>query len=678
MKTKAICSFLFRLLLVFLPFELAGCSSSPSDPAGSTYTPSTDIYTKPIDAARMVSYTENDVTYHFVDNQILVFLEDISMNEDLVATVAATADGTVVGHIPDIGMIQLETASLSVDEMALTIESLEGITGITAAFPNLMRQVDADDSCRRSGDLALNLPADAEAPERCAYEYPDFFNLLPVMRKLRSMGLLSPVKVAVIDMHFQGLNGQFNQAKISRLGSLPGSYYDKEFPHGFWVTGILAADDDGQSLAGILPSALGADGFELFIGDVKAEFIGTKWGLDFAGSWDLLVRAARDAKVDVVNISSGTDCNANSVFKCLSVISTDLSIINRFPDTLFVFSAGNKGAGAEGKEITFSNRTPISGLGVNNLIVVAGTISCDPLIKHPESNYGEGSVDVAAPYQVPILSASAPSQSWIIDEGGTSYSAPLVTGLAAILKAVHPKLTSSEIKDYIINNGGPTAVGLGVFINYTRPIILLAQVVHEGNAELQNLLNRNVEPFEPVDPMAHVINRICGSFSLNVETIGSFLLDSGRTEQVAATISGASGLSLGLIKDDAEPPAGQMSFLLNLSETFQLDYSYGLPDGAVSFAYSATDQTVTTGSCTQGSIIFKSCLITQRDHQYRPFSLEIEGVMSGTLELAELFSDPRAVFFDSTFTMTAAIQGVSESDPLWRVLESQCIGSINP
>jgi hypothetical protein len=58
--------------------------------------------------------------------------------------------------------------------------------------------------------------------------------------------------------------------------------------------------------------------------------------------------------------------------------------------------------------------------------------------------------------------------------------------------------------------------------------------------------------------------------------------------------------------------------------------------------------------------------------------LEIEGVMSGTLELAELFSDPRAVFFDSTFTMTAAIQGVSESDPLWRVLESQCIGSINP
>lgn len=44
------------------------------------------------------------------------------MNEDLVTTVAATADGTVVGRIPDIGMIQLETASLSVDEMALIIE----------------------------------------------------------------------------------------------------------------------------------------------------------------------------------------------------------------------------------------------------------------------------------------------------------------------------------------------------------------------------------------------------------------------------------------------------------------------------------------------------------------------------------------------------------------------------
>ncbi len=174
--------------ILLLSFVAVGCSSSPSDPAGSSYTPATDIYTKPIEAARMVSHTENDVTYHFVDNQILVFLEEIPMNEDLVATVAATADGTVVGRIPDIGMIQLETASLSVDEIALTIESLEGITGVTAAFPNLMSQLASADACRRSGDLALNLPEDAAAPERCAYEYPDFFNLLPVMRKLQSMG----------------------------------------------------------------------------------------------------------------------------------------------------------------------------------------------------------------------------------------------------------------------------------------------------------------------------------------------------------------------------------------------------------------------------------------------------------------------------------------------------------
>ena len=626
----------------------------------------------------MVTYTENDVTYHFVDNQILVFLEEIPMSEDLVATVATTADGTVVGRIPDIGMIQVETASLSVDEMALTLESLEGITGVSAAFPNLMRQVDADDSCRSSGDLALNLPADAEAPERCAYKYPDFFNLLPVMRELHSMELLSPVKVAVIDMHFQGLNEQFDQARITRLGFLPGSFYENAYPHGFWVTGILAADDDGQSLAGILPSALGSDGFELFIGDVKAEFIGTKWGLDFAGSWDLLVRAARDAKVDVVNISSGTNCGVNDIFNCIQLIRTDLSIINRFPDTLFVFSAGNSPTGKEGKEITLSNRSPVSGFGVNNLIVVAGTISCDPLTKHPESNYGEGSVDVAAPYQVPILSAQTPSQVWIIDSGGTSYSAPMVAGLAAILKAIHPGLSPSEIKEYIINHGESTAQGLGVYVNFTQPILALAQAVHGNNAGLQNLLNRDVEPIESVDPMAHVLNRICGSFTLYVETIGSFLLDTGSTEQVAATISGASGLSLMLIKDDAKPPAGQMSFLLNLSESFQLDYSFGLPAGAVNFSYSPTDQTVTTGSCTEGSITFKSCLITQRDQQYRPLSVEIEGEMSGTLEVTEMFSDPMAVSFDSTFIMTATIQGVSESDPLWRVLESQCIGGPNP
>lgn len=240
------------------------------------------------------------------------------------------------------------------------------------------------------------------------------------------------------------------------------------------------------------------------------------------------------------------------------------------------------------------------------------------------------------------------------------------------------RLSPTEIKEYILNHGGPTAQGLGVYVNFSQHVLALAQAVHENNTDLQNLLKRNVEPIESVDPMAHVLNRICGLFTLTVETIGSFLLDAGSTEQVAATMSGTSGLSLILIKDDAEPPAGQMSFLLNLSESFQLDYSYSLPAGAINFTYSPTDQTVTTGSCTQGSITFKSCLITQRDQQYRPLSVEIEGVMSGTLELSKMLSDPRVVFFDSTFIMTTAVQGASDSDPLWSVLEFQCIGGRNP
>ncbi len=294
MKPKSNYSFLLCFQLVFLAFVPA-CASTNTEPEGSSYTPATDIYTKPIDAARLVSYTEKDVTYHFVDNQILVFLKDIPMNEDLVATVAATTDGTVVGRIPDIGMFQLETTPLTVDEMAAAIEAIESISGVTGAFPNLMSKVDAGDSCRRFGDLSLNLPEDPAAFERCAFEYPDFFNLLPVMKKFRSMGLLSPVKVAVIDFHFNGLKDQFRHAQINRLGTEHGSFDDHEYPHGFWVTGILAADDDGQSLAGILPSALGADGFELFIGDPKAVNIGGEWDIDYAGKVEMLVRAARDA-----------------------------------------------------------------------------------------------------------------------------------------------------------------------------------------------------------------------------------------------------------------------------------------------------------------------------------------------------------------------------------------------
>ncbi len=239
-------------------------------------------------------------------------------------------------------------------------------------------------------------------------------------------------------------------------------------------------------------------------------------------------------------------------------------------------------------------------------------------------------------------------------------------------------MTPAEIREYVINHGGPTDQGLGVYINYTRPVLALARAVHGNNAELENLLFRDLDPLEAVDPLAHVINRICGSFNLNVETIGSFLLDAGRTEQVAATVSGASGLNLMLFKDDAEPPAGQMSFFLHLAEPFELYYEYPLFEGTVQFSHAPSEQVMISGSNSQGRVVFKSCLVTQRDQSYRPLSIEVEGEMTGTLELAEMFSPPWPAFFDSTFIMTAMIQGVSDSDPLWQVLESQCIGSVDP
>src|SRR5690606_7421962 len=65
------------------------------------------------------------------------------------------------------------------------------------------------------------------------------------------------------------------------------------------------------------------------------------------------------------------------------------------------------------------------------------------------SNYGYRSVDVFAP-GVKIDSTMPDSQ--YKEQQGTSMAAPVVSGLAALLRAYYPELTAPEVKDIIIKS----------------------------------------------------------------------------------------------------------------------------------------------------------------------------------------------------------------------------------
>ena len=111
-------------------------------------------------------------------------------------------------------------------------------------------------------------------------------------------------------------------------------------------------------------------------------------------------------------------------------------------DHLFIAAAGN-----DAQEIDDNYRPLPCGLVEPNLMCVAwslyyGSISYD-------SNYGEKYVHVMAPGQEIYSTVPGGSYAYM---SGTSMSAPMVSGLAALVMTMRKDLTSAEVKEEILAN----------------------------------------------------------------------------------------------------------------------------------------------------------------------------------------------------------------------------------
>lgn len=117
---------------------------------------------------------------------------------------------------------------------------------------------------------------------------------------------------------------------------------------------------------------------------------------------------------------------------------------------LFIVSAGN-GSNGLGYDISKTNYYP-AGYTASNIIRVAATKSDNSLTKF--SNFSQTMVDVAAP-GYSILSTVTGNK--YMKMSGTSMAAPLVTGLAVLVKAANPALGFSQIKAIISSTVDPIA-----------------------------------------------------------------------------------------------------------------------------------------------------------------------------------------------------------------------------
>ena len=156
------------------------------------------------------------------------------------------------------------------------------------------------------------------------------------------------------------------------------------------------------------------------------------------------IRFATDHGAKVINMSFG------------KAYSPDKKVVDEAvkyavsKDVLLVHAAGNDGKNLD-KETNFPNRVyaDSSGVAAAWLEVGASGWRNDSSLVAFFSNFGKTSVDVFAPGM--RIHSTIPFSKYI-DEDGTSMAAPVVTGLAALIREYYPKLSAVQVKEIIMQS----------------------------------------------------------------------------------------------------------------------------------------------------------------------------------------------------------------------------------
>ncbi len=202
--------------------------------------------------------------------------------------------------------------------------------------------------------------------------------------------------------------------------------------HGSHVSGIIAADR--SNTLGIMGVA-----DNVMIMGVRNTPNGDERDKDVANA----IRYATDNGAKVINMSFGKSYSWDKA----AVDEAVKYAVSK--DVLLVQASGNENKNID-VESNFPSRKYLSGEVANAYITVgASGFVDDETLKAEFSNFGKTSVDVFAPG---VNINSTVSENGYKLENGTSMAAPVVAGLAALIRSYYPKLTAVQVKDIILKS----------------------------------------------------------------------------------------------------------------------------------------------------------------------------------------------------------------------------------
>jgi subtilisin family serine protease len=200
--------------------------------------------------------------------------------------------------------------------------------------------------------------------------------------------------------------------------------------HGTHVSGIIAASrNNGAGMDGV------ADAVKIMMVRVVPD--GDEYDKDVA----LAIRYAVNNGAKIINMSFGKAYSPEKYWVDSAVAYAEQK------DVLLVHSAGNENYNLD--SITVFPNANLAAFKKNASSFITVGASSDTLITEGNiaadfSNYGKQNVDLFAP-GVKIYS-TLPGGNTYGNQDGTSMAAPIVTGVAALIKTYYPSLTAKQIK----------------------------------------------------------------------------------------------------------------------------------------------------------------------------------------------------------------------------------------
>jgi len=260
--------------------------------------------------------------------------------------------------------------------------------------------------------------------------------------------------------------------------------------HGTLVAGIIAASKDNNvGIAGIAPNA-----------KVMSLIACNDSGCPLE-SIKKAIRYAVDNGANIINLSLGGDGSLGYDPSYDEVIKYAYD-----KNVLIVASAGNgdtEGNGTRGQDMDVIKSSPICNEDGVNMILGVGAIDKNnkPTVW---TNYSVKYVDISAP-GVDIFSTAVPIYNdnyWYASESGTSFSAPIVVGVSALLMEKKPLLKNFEIMSQLISRSDNFQDGWNVYGK-----ILNAKNIIESNNPLSELTSVSPRVLDDSSSILHIYGK---------------------------------------------------------------------------------------------------------------------------------------------------------------------------